>query len=102
MTNQQVAEAFAIGETSGHSLNMFIEKALTASTVVYSYGYHWPIAVKTSEFFAYLNKDKYSITTSIHTGRIKRALQEKGIEIKEVNKEKLIAFIEKGKDPETL
>ncbi len=88
MTNQQVADDFANGETKGRSNNMFIED-LKTSTVVYSYGEHFPIAIKTSEFFAYFNSKKYSVTTSIHKGRVKRALETNGVEIEEKTTQEL-------------
>lgn len=78
MTNQQVADAFAQGETTGHSLNMFIEH-----DVVYSYGYHFPIAIK-RENAVWFNTSGYSQTTACHKGKIRRALEAAGVKIIDV------------------
>ena len=40
--------------------------------VVYSYGYHWPLAVYDREADTwYVNMDKYSVTTSRHLGLVR-------------------------------
>ena len=94
MTNSQVAEAFASGDTTGNSNNLFIEKRGNDSTVIFSYGYHFPIAIKTSDLFSFFNIDGYSQTTACHKGLVKRALEAEGIEIEGQNTDFLIKKIE--------
>jgi hypothetical protein len=73
MTNNQIVEAFADGAIRGTANSMFIDKAGN-STVIYSYGSHFPIAMRTSDLFAYVNSDKYSVTTTKHQNKVKKAL----------------------------
>lgn len=48
--------------------NLFIE-----GRILYSYGYHFPMAIKMLDGFL-VNKSKYSMTTSRHLGILKREL----------------------------
>jgi len=60
VSNSDLVYKFYHGATDGKSSRMFIE-----DDIIYSYGYHFPLLVKTN--FGYvLNSDKYSITTSKH------------------------------------
>lgn len=68
MTNEQLVEAFANGATKGKSNSMFIE-----GNVIYSYGKHFPLAIRVSKGFL-INTDKYSVTTSKHQKLVKRHL----------------------------
>jgi hypothetical protein len=43
--------------------------------VVYSYGQHFPVAVYQSNTW-FVNKDKYSVTTSKHQGKVKAGINE--------------------------
>jgi len=72
MTNRQISEAFARGEVSGKANSMFIEGSGNGN-VIYSYGYHFPIAlIRNGQCF--FNTDKYSRTTSKQQGQVRRAL----------------------------
>ena len=92
MTNQEVAEAFARGENKGHSNNIFIDKR-PFSTIIYSYGYHFPIAIRTSDFFAFFNSDRYSQTTACHKSKVKQALISEGLRLEEKTTEELKEII---------
>ena len=43
--------------------------------VVYSYGQHFPVAVYQSNTW-FVNKDKYSVTTSKHQGKVKQGISD--------------------------
>ena len=85
MKNSQLAENFAEGETKGNGNNMFIE-----GNTIYSYGHHFPIAVKMKDGSCIFNADGYSVTTSKHKGYVRRALESRGIHILEKPTERLI------------
>lgn len=95
MTNKQIAQSFAEGQTKGKANSMFIE-TWQNSTVIYSYGYHFPMAIRTSDSFAFVNSSKYSRTTSCHQGLVKRALQLEGIETEDKTTTELKAIISNG------
>jgi len=82
--NRDVAEAFAKGATSGRREHLFIE-----GDVIYSYGYHFPIAVKvkdsaTGNIVMLLNKNRYSVTTAKHKSQVRGALASRGWETVEM------------------
>lgn len=87
LRNDTVADLFAGGATEGESNSMFIER-----NVVYSYGHHFPIAVR-EEGVVYFNSDSYSMTTAHHKGFVRRALAERGINVVMKNTEELKAMI---------
>lgn len=64
-SNSEVAHRFAtgIGERCTGS-NMFFEK-----DTIYSYGYHFPMAIKWNGYLLY-NDDRYSVSTSTHQGYV--------------------------------
>jgi hypothetical protein len=68
MNQSSLVDKFVKGGTKGSASNMFVE-----GNVLYSYGHHFPMLVRTS--FGYLlNADKYSSTTSSHqSGCMKHA-----------------------------
>ena len=88
MTNQKLAEAFAQGENKGQANSMYI-KDLKTSTVIYSYGEHFPIAIRTSDMFAYVTNSKYSSTTSKQTTYVKRAMEAEHLQTEEKTCEEL-------------
>lgn len=71
MTNEQIARAFALGATEGENGtgSLYIE-----GPVLYSYGPHWPLALR-KDGFVYVNADRYSVTTSKHRSALLAALQ---------------------------
>lgn len=73
MTNKQIISAFIAGKKSGKANSMFIETSGN-STVLYSYGYHFPMAIRTEAGQYSVNMDKYSMTTSKQQGMLRRAL----------------------------
>lgn len=79
LANKQVAENFADG-FMGHSRNMFIDK-WQDSLIIYSYGYHFPIAIRTSDIFCFVNSDKYSNSTTRHQNLTIEALKDSGFEL---------------------
>jgi len=77
MNNKKVGLLFAKGEENGKTPNLFID-----GNVVYSYGYHFPIALRlkdNGEFRYILNSDGYSNTTARHKNIIKNAVGENNI-----------------------
>jgi len=81
--NQDVADAFARGGTKTKTKHLFIE-----GDTIYSYGHHFPIAKRIGANKYLFTKQGYSITTSIHKGRVLRALKSMGADIKMVEKVK--------------
>jgi len=80
--NEDVIEAFAQGKREGKTKHLFIE-----GNVLYSYGYHFPIAIRLWEVDTYkyiINSDRYSMTTSRHQNALIRAIGGKKNIIKEV------------------
>jgi hypothetical protein len=75
-TNEEVAQAFANGQPQAHSLHMFIETSGDKSTI-YSYGYHFPIAIRRNGIL-YVNKDRYSRTTSRHQSLVAQQFSTEG------------------------
>ena len=68
MKNSEVARTFVNGGVDKGS-NMFIEQITDNCTAIYSYGKHFPMAVRIIEFGQpkyFVNMDKYSISTSKH------------------------------------
>ena len=71
MNNQQIADNYAQGATKGKGSNMFIDKQ-----AVYSYGYHYPIAVKLSSGHYLFNMNSsYSSSTARHCSHVRSALE---------------------------
>lgn len=72
--NSAVANEFASGATEGRTENLFIE-----GDVIYSYGHHFPIAVRlegSDGGTAFLfNKDGYSNTTARHKNLVLSAIR---------------------------
>lgn len=96
----EIAEAFAEGNTDAKARadrsfpdgRVFIE-----GDTIYSFGYHFPIAMRTGERMAVFNTDKFSNTTSKQQREIRSALESKGFEIREVNTQELKRMLrEKG------
>ncbi len=56
----EVIRAFLDG-SSGQTSNL-----LTDGTTIWSYGDHWPLAIKTGERDVLVNVERYSMTTSHH------------------------------------
>ena len=68
MKNEAVAEAFVEGKEA-KTKHMFID-----GRNLYSYGYHFPIAVRLEGNIFILNEDGYSVTTARHKSLLKRAV----------------------------
>jgi hypothetical protein len=64
MTNKQIASAYLAGKTHGKANNIFIE-----GETIYSYGHHFPMAVRIAPDIYAWNEDRYSVTTSKHQGQ---------------------------------
>lgn len=76
MKNQDVADMFAEGATSGSTDNLFIE-----GDTIYSYGHHFPIARRIGQNKFLFTTKGYSQTTSVHKGRVMRALERAGYDV---------------------
>jgi len=71
MKNEDVFEDFASGREA-HTEHAFSERE-GSLLVCYSYGRHFPMAIKLSDAFV-VNRDKYSITTSKQQTNLLRAI----------------------------
>ena len=71
MNNAQLTQNFAQGETSGKTGHMFID-----GNIIYSYGYHFPIARLVGARYALFNSNGYSNTTARHKSHVYSALLE--------------------------
>ena len=69
VSNKKIAEMFAGGARRGKSNSMFIEE-----DAIYSYGHHFPIAVRRRRGEYDFNEDRYSHTTAMHKVHVRRAL----------------------------
>lgn len=69
-TNRAVAQDFASGQQSSAQANNLYHSGRT----IYSYGPHWPLAVKLDDKRVLLNQDRYSMTTSHHRSLVAGAL----------------------------
>ena len=73
MRNKDVIENFVEGIRGGRTKTLFVE-----GNVLYSYGYHFPLAVrgysKEHGRKFVVNKDKYSSTTSRHQSLLESAI----------------------------
>ena len=76
MKNQDVAEIFATSEKQVKTKHLFID-----NRAIYSYGYHFKIAEKIDDKTALFTTRGYSQTTSLHKGRVRRALLKAGYSI---------------------
>lgn len=80
-TNKQVAQAFAAksaSEGKSSNKNLFFHDG-----VVYSYGYHFPIARWNNDKVLFTTQS-YSVTTARHKGPVLRALLEAGVAVERV------------------
>jgi hypothetical protein len=85
MKNKDVAEAFAEGKNA-KTKHLYIE-----GNVIYSYGYHFPIAMRLEDCVLF-NSNGYSRTTAKHKFEVKNALSEEQFIF--MNTEKLKKCIE--------
>lgn len=69
MTNSQIAEKFASGAEKGNGSNMFIE-----GDVIYSYGFHFPIARRLNYNTVLYTSKGYSNSTAKHKNHVLGAL----------------------------
>lgn len=96
MKNSEVAQLFAEGKSeNAEGSNMFIADK---GRVLYSYGYHFPIAVRLEDFenskiIFLVNEDKYSVSTSKHQGYFNRAINF-SCKLIEMNTQQLKHFID--------
>lgn len=72
---QAISTAFANGATTGKIAGnrMFIE-----GNTLYSYGYHFKLAVRLSTSLFWVNDSKYSVTTSRQQSAVKQAILASG------------------------
>ncbi len=91
LSNDKVADMFANGRNSGESNRMVIRER-----TIYSYGRHFPIAIRLNDHIAVFNVDKYSSTTSGHQGRVREALRFNGWNIKDVDTDTIKTIDNKG------
>jgi hypothetical protein len=84
-TNRNVAAAFAKGQAATSNN----KQLFTDGRVIYSYGHHWPIAIRHNGT-VYVNEDRYSMTTSKHTGMVRAALAYAGILAEPISRERAL------------
>jgi hypothetical protein len=78
MNNRDLCTAFAKGATGGKGSNMFIRGA-----VLFSYGGHWPLAIRRPDGAVFVNSGRYSVTTSKHRSYAVSALVRAGLAVEE-------------------
>jgi len=100
MRNNILVEMFVNGRNKGSGSNLFI-----ADNVLYSYGWHFPVAVRLTDGWI-VNRKRFSSSTTAHQNMLARSLgynslndaienpEEKGLMILDTNKIKLL--IDKG------
>jgi len=84
----EISEAFAKGLRTGKARadrsfpqgRVFID-----GNAIFSFGRHFPIAVKTGEKTAEFNTDKFSVTTTKQQSEVRRALISQGFKLKDVD-----------------
>lgn len=76
MKNEEIAELFVNGKDKGRANNMFIE-----GDTIYSYGYHFPIAVRIGVNKYLFNNNGYSMTTRTHKNHVERALNRACVDV---------------------
>jgi len=96
-SNWELGQRFAIGSTKGKAKNMFIE-----DNTIYSYGQHWPIAVRMDEKNALVNTQRYSISTTRQTDDVYGALENKNFRIWECNQDEIERFLLYPSEPVVL
>jgi hypothetical protein len=69
VSNSDLAYDYAHGTEKGKGSNMFIE-----DNVIYSWGHHFPMAVRLSNGSYLFNTDKYSKSTSDHQSCVRSAI----------------------------
>lgn len=69
MTNIEIVEAYANGKEFGQANSIFI-----GGKAIYSYGSHFPMALRKNGNEYLINTDKYSRTTSKHQSQLRQAL----------------------------
>ena len=80
MTNIQVSRKFADGAHRGSSNSMFID-----GNIIYSYGYHFPIARIVNDNTVLFTNRGYSNTTAKHKSNVLNALMSNNYRIITVN-----------------
>ena len=78
MKHRDIAEQFAKGSKKAKGSRIFIDE-----DTIYSYGYHFPIAVR-HEGIILFNSKNYSNSTSTHKSHVRRALEHEGHKIIEL------------------
>jgi hypothetical protein len=73
MNIKQLMQDYVDGATYGRSASVYIQ-----GQAIFSYGPHFPLAVRTSEGYL-VNKSKYSVTTTKQQSYLKTALVGKRI-----------------------
>lgn len=103
VSHYEVARAFLFGKKL-RGTNMF-----STGDIIYSYGTHWPIAVRIGDI-CYVNTSKTSVSTSKHTSYVKSALHmykvvtlneiKEIVRQKEMNAEQKLMVLERTKYPQ--
>ena len=84
--NNNVVIDFIKGISKTETKHLFIEKLNNGISVLYSYGYHYPLSIKLLDNTFLINSNGYSNTTSKHKGLLCYAL--KNMHFKELQKNK--------------
>ena len=91
MNNRELCAAFANGATAGKGSNMFIR-----GNVLFSYGEHWPLAIRRDGGNVLVNSGRYSVTTSKHRSYAVSALNRAGLAIHDRTPEEMRAIVDGG------
>lgn len=95
MNNQQLADNFVNGKTKSHGSNMFIE-----GNTIYSYGYHFKIAVRYDDIILF-NSNDYSSSTQRQKSHVLTAIiqaKRKYLECPDCNQTKALNWLTSQKE----
>jgi len=97
----EISDAFATGLRSGKARAdaRFPEgRVFISGDTIFSFGRHFPIAVKTGEKIAVINKDKFSVTTTKQQSQVALALSRQGFKTREVGTAEIKDIVDRRGD----
>ena len=75
MKNSEIAQAFRYGDEATNSNKSFFVENINGVIIAFSYGYHFPIAIKFKDGVLF-NSSGYSNTTSRHKSLIRAEIDD--------------------------
>jgi hypothetical protein len=87
MKNTEIITIF-LSNSNYRNKNQKTKSLFFDDSILYSYGYHYPLCVKLADNKYIINNSGYSMTTSTHTNHLIRAIAGRTANLKEVEKTK--------------